>query len=191
MIDWELWRILLSVSRHGTYSGAAHALQVDPTTVGRKLKALERRLGYKLFVRDNDRLLPTGACEALLPNIETAAEAFRGIEGGADVSDAGQIWREVRITAPPFLVSHMLAPHLAELASHLRASVELIGTSDRKLLSRREADFALKIADDPSEVTTSTKLVCARKLGDVTYSVFSRAGENESRSWSCKVVAWD
>ncbi len=185
MIDWELWRILLSVSRHGTYSRAAHALQIDPTTVGRKLKSLERRLGYKLFVRDNDRLLPTGSCEALLPNVEAAAEALRGIESGGEVSDAGQVWREIRITAPPFLVSHMLAPHLPKLVEGLKAVVELIGSSDRKLLSRREADLALKIEDDPTEDMSSTKPVVARRLGEISYTVFAKTGEDaEQLPWA-------
>ena len=77
MIEWDLWHVLLAVSRHGTYSSAARALRMDPTTISRKLKALERQLGYKLFVRVGDRLHPTSQCEDLLPNIKTAAEALR------------------------------------------------------------------------------------------------------------------
>lgn len=172
MIDWDLWHTLLAVSRHGTYLSAARALQVDPTTIGRKIKALERQLGYKLFVRENDRLYPTAQCEDLLPPIEAAAEALRGIDDESARGDLGAIWRDVRITAPPFLVLHLLAPHLGSLIQNLRINAELIGTADKRLLSRREVDIALRIEDDPNEDLVPTNLVRATRLGEIHYAVY-------------------
>ncbi len=178
MIDWDLWHTLLAVFRHGTYLSAARALQVDPTTIGLKVKTLERQLGYKLFVRENDRLVPTTQCEALLPNIEAAAEALRGIDGEAAQNEVGAIWREVRITAPPFLVLHVLAPRLGALIHNLRINAELIGTADKRLLSRREVDIALRIEDDPNEDLVATKLMRAAPLGEITYAVYCAEGTN-------------
>lgn len=172
MIDWDLWHTLLAVFRHGTYLGAARALQVDPTTIGRKIKVLERQLGYKLFVRQNDRLFPTSQCEDLLPKIEAAAEALRGLGDEAASGDLGTIWREVRITAPPFLVLHLLAPRLKDLIQNLRINAELIGTSDKRLLSRREVDIALRIEDDPNDDVAATNLVRAIPLGEISYAVY-------------------
>ncbi|NNF77355.1 MAG: LysR family transcriptional regulator [Rhizobiales bacterium] len=172
MIDWDLWHTLLAVFRHGTYLSAARALQVDPTTIGRKIKTLERQLGYKLFVRENDRLYPTTQCEDLLPNIEAAAEALRGIDAEAAKGDQGTIWRDVRITAPPFLVLHLLAPHLGDLIQNLRVNAELIGTADKRLLSRREVDIALRIEDDPTEDMATTNLVRATRIGEIRYGVY-------------------
>ncbi|MCP5084716.1 MAG: LysR family transcriptional regulator [Alphaproteobacteria bacterium] len=172
MIDWDLWHTLLAVFRHGTYLSASRALQVDPTTIGRKIKALERQLGYKLFVRENDRLYPTSQCEDLLPNIEAAAEALRGIDDEAAKGDQGTIWRDVRITAPPFLVLHLLAPHLGDLIQNLRVNAELIGTADKRLLSRREVDIALRIEDDPNEDMATTSLVRATRVGEIHYGIY-------------------
>ncbi len=176
MIDWDLWHTLLAVSRHGTYLSAARALQVDPTTIGRKIKALERQLGYKLFVRENDKLYPTTQCEDILPNIEAAAEALRGIGDEAAKGDLGAIWRDVRITAPPFLVLHMLAPNLGDLIQNLRINAELIGTADKRLLSRREVDIALRIEDDPNEDMAATNLVCANRIGEIRYGIYHANG---------------
>ncbi len=172
MIDWDLWHTLLAVFRHGTYLGAARALQVDPTTIGRKIKMLERQLGYKLFVRQNDRLFPTTQCEDLLPKIEAAAEALRGLGDEAASGDLGTIWREVRITAPPFLVLHLLAPRLKDIIQNLKINAELIGTSDKRLLSRREVDIALRIEDDPNDDMAATTLVRAIPLGEISYAVY-------------------
>ncbi len=176
MIDWDLWHTLLAVSRHGTYLSAARALQVDPTTIGRKIKTLERQLGYKLFVRENDRLYPTTQCEDILPNIEAAAEALRGIDDETAKGELGAIWRDVRITAPPFLVLHMLAPNLGDLIQNLRINAELIGTADKRLLSRREVDIALRIEDDPNEDMVATNLVCATRIGAIHYGIYHANG---------------
>lgn len=185
MIDWDLWHTLLAVSRHGTYRSASRALQMDPTTIGRKIKTLERQLGYKLFVRENDRLLPTARCEHLLPNIEAADEALRGIDDKAARADLGTVWRDVRITAPPFLVLQLLAPRLGSLIENLRINAELIGTADKRLLSRREVDIALRIEDDPSEDLGANDLVCALPSGVVGYAVYCAAGTDpDSVPWA-------
>ena len=78
MVEWDQWRTLLAVFRHGTYSRAAQSLRVDATTVGRRVKQLEQELGYELFLRENDRLYPTRRCESLLSHIEAADEARCG-----------------------------------------------------------------------------------------------------------------
>lgn len=185
MINWDLWHSLLEVSRHGTYLSAARTLHVDPTTIGRKIKTLERQLGYKLFVRENDRLYPTAQCEDLLPPIEEAAEALRGIDDEAARPDLGAIWRDVRITAPPFLVLHLLAPHLSSLIQNLRINAELIGTADKRLLSRREVDIALRIEDDPNEELLPTNLVRATRLGELHYAVYhAKSSDPDTLPWA-------
>jgi DNA-binding transcriptional LysR family regulator len=70
MPDWSDLRFLLEVARTGTLAAAGRKLGVDNTTVGRRLSALERDLGAKLFARTPDGLVLTPAGEA----IRTAGE---------------------------------------------------------------------------------------------------------------------
>src|SRR5260370_37616145 len=70
MLDWSDLRFFLELARTGTLAAAGRKLGVDNTTVGRRLTALERDLGSKLFARTPDGLVLTAAGEA----IRTAAQ---------------------------------------------------------------------------------------------------------------------
>ena len=54
-VDWDDLRFFLMVARRGTLSAAARDLAVTQPTVGRRIAALERRLGAKLFARRSAR----------------------------------------------------------------------------------------------------------------------------------------
>ena len=72
----------------------------------------------------------------------------------------------------------LLAPGLGSLARNLRINAELIGTADKRLLSRREVDIALRIEDDPGEDMVATDLVRAIRLGAIDYAVYCKAMTN-------------
>ena len=175
MIEWDHWRTVLAVFRTGTYSGAARMLRLDATTVGRRVKSLEHRLGHPLFVRDGDRFHPTKECEPLLAHVEAAAEALRDAEQGGPTLDHGAIWRDLRITAPPFLVSGMLAPTIPRLSSERRIRVEMVGTASKAGLQRREADIALRIEDRPDEIRDQDPKISAKVIGELEYAVYEAA----------------
>ena len=61
--DWDDVRFFLAVAKTGSFSAAATQLNTKQTTVGRRIQALERRLGAKLFDRHRHGMLPnTIAC---------------------------------------------------------------------------------------------------------------------------------
>lgn len=185
MVEWELWRTLLAIFRQGSFAQAAKALRVDGTTVGRRLKHLEKELGYELFVRENDRLHPTERCQALLGHIESAAEALRGAERESASTDLGAVWRELRVTAPPFLVTHLLAPEIAQFTQSQRVRVELIGTASHVLLPRREADVALRIEDQPRHFKIDSQRIEAEEIGLLGYAVYCGIGKDpDSLPWA-------
>src|SRR3989442_15917976 len=70
MTKWRDLRFFPELARTGPLAAAGRKLGVDNTTVGRRLSALERDLGSKLFSRPPDGLVLTAAGEA----IRTAGE---------------------------------------------------------------------------------------------------------------------
>ena len=58
-MDWNDLRYVLAIVREGTLVGAAAALGVAHSTVGRRLSGLEERLGVRLFDRTPDGFVPT------------------------------------------------------------------------------------------------------------------------------------
>lgn len=185
MIDWDQWQTMLAVFRNGTYAGAAQSLGVDATTVGRRLKLLEKHLGYDLFLRQDGRLFPTNRCETLLAHIESADEALRGAEKELATAQLGAVWRTLRLTAPPFLVTHLFAPAIRTLTDPRRMRIELMGTASRAGLSRREADIAIRIHDRPEVFRVETGRIEAEEIGALAYATYcSPDRDPETLPWA-------
>lgn len=174
MVNWDQWQTLLAVFRSGTYAKAAVSLQVNATTVGRRLKLLEHQLGYPLFLRHDGRLHPTHQCEELITHLETASEILRAVEQDSATSDAGVVWRDMRMTAPPFLIRYLFAPALAALTQTHRIRIELMGTGSHASLSRREIDIAVRIEDRPPNFKVEAGQIEAERIGTLGYAVYCR-----------------
>lgn len=143
-MDWDGLQIFLAVARAGRISAAARRLQVEHTTVSRRLAALETELGVPLFYRTTKGYLLTPHGANVLSNAEAmereaVAVAARAREG----SDA--IAGLVRLAVAPEFASHWLAPHLAAFKKkHPAIQLQiLVGTRQRDL-SRGEAELAVQ-----------------------------------------------
>src|SRR5258708_13083676 len=75
MEQWDDVRFFLAIARESSLSGAARTLRVDHATVGRRLTALEQRLGAKLFNRTPEGFAITSAGQPKLNQAETKGTA--------------------------------------------------------------------------------------------------------------------
>jgi DNA-binding transcriptional LysR family regulator len=170
MFDWNDLRYFVAVARHGSALAAAKALQVDPSTVQRRLQALEQRLGRPLLER-----LPSGSHltsfgRSLLPQAQAVERAVQAMEQqvaalGRDVTGV------VRVTCPEPIVLRLTGSSLLERfhALHPGLRVEFV-ISDRYVdLSKGEADVALRSGD-----TDDGDLV-GRKIADSLWAVYASA----------------
>jgi len=79
-LDWDDLRYFLRAMQTRTLAGAARAMGVEHTTIGRRLTALERALGASLLLRGPDGLHPTALGEQLAPlvmDIERTVDTLR------------------------------------------------------------------------------------------------------------------
>ena len=109
-MSWDDIRYFLAVMRGGSLSAAARALQVQHSTVARRIDALESALGIRLFDRLPRGWPPTDEGLHLAEHaarIETDAHAFARAAQGAAALDG-----VVRVSASPVFASHFLAPRL-------------------------------------------------------------------------------
>ena len=70
-------RVLSACVRHGNFSRAAAELRITPTAVSQRMRALEDRLGAKLFRRHGPRLTTTARAKALGQRVEQALGAHQ------------------------------------------------------------------------------------------------------------------
>lgn len=143
-MNWDDLRYVLAVGRLHTFAAAGREMGVDPTTVGRRILAIESELDARLFDRTGDGLFPTHAGKIAIARaerieIDTLALA-REVEG----SD-GRPEGPVRITALDALIDYLIIPRLPQLLDR-HPRLEVTFTSDFRILdlSRREADVAIR-----------------------------------------------
>lgn len=157
-LRWDDLKVILALHRRGSLKQAAEEIGVNISTVSRRLAGLEELLGAQLFDRTPDGVRPTAAAEQLVPHaegMEQAALSFvRGLEG-FEVDPEGV----VRITAPPGLVDHFLAPALVELAeAYPRLRIQILASVGYADLTRREADLALRLIRPAAGDFVATRL---------------------------------
>ena len=143
-MNWDDVRIFLAVQRAGTLRGAAQHLNIDQTTVGRRLASLEQTLGSRLFLRTTGGLTLTDTGEQVrhvAENMERMAVSFERRSEGADARVAG----EVRLTTTDALAVDFVVPAIERLRSAHPEVRVILSTTTRQLdLARREADIAVR-----------------------------------------------
>ncbi len=170
MPDWNDLRYVLAIARARGLARAAEELAVNSSTVFRRLNALERQLGVKLFERLPGGYLPTEAGERLLgaaERIEAEAIALDRELAGRDTRLSGQL----RVTASETLAFRVLTEEIAGFRARHPGIVVELGVDNRQLdLSRREADVALR-ATRPGQGD-----LFGRKLADLAWALYGSAG---------------
>ena len=167
MLDWDDLRHFLAIARNGTLSGAARALHVQQSTMGRRLDALQSRAGATLLQKTPSGYTLTPAGESVLAHAERmeaeALAAERAITG-RDVRLAGL----VRLTTVETVFLEILIPILAEFsARYPDITIDVVVDSRVLSLSRREADIALRLSRPEGN-----ELV-ARRVGTVSFALFA------------------
>jgi DNA-binding transcriptional LysR family regulator len=165
--DWDDVRFFLAVAKTGSFSAAATQLNTKQTTVGRRIQALERRLGAKLFDRHRHGMEVTPAARGVMVQAESMLSNATSIErhlAGLDREMSGV----VRVAATEGLAAQWLVPRLTELRRvHSDIVVQVIVGDTVLDLATRQADLAIRFFRP-----TSNQLVAAR-VGQFSMSVFA------------------
>jgi DNA-binding transcriptional LysR family regulator len=159
-MDWDDLRYVLAVADAGSLAGAARRLGVNHTTVLRRVGAFEERLGLRLFERLPTGYVLTAGGEQLIAAARDIDATVTGLErklAGQDLRLAGSI----RVTTTDTLMASILPEILAEFrGGHPGIQVEIALSNLMFNLTRREADIAIRPADDPPE-TLIGRRICA------------------------------
>jgi DNA-binding transcriptional LysR family regulator len=168
MFDWNDLRYFLELARQGRLAPAAKRLEVDHSTVGRRIAELEKALEAKLFERTPGGFSLTEAGQRLLAHAE-AVEA-RSIAIAENVGQAAALSGSVRLATMEGLASFYLAPRLADFyASHPGITVELIISTQLLSLTKREADVSLSFIRP-----TGSRLI-VKQIGTVGVHLYAAA----------------
>ena len=147
-MHWDDLQFFLSLARTGLLTNAARHLDVDATTVGRRIRRLERSLGGQtLFVQGRDGHALTEAGRRLLARVETIEREADAIAAGGDQAIGEDVRGHLRVSASEGFGTWLVAHHLGEFAtSHPHLTIDLAANSGFLDPSRREADVAILLA---------------------------------------------
>ena len=140
-VEWSDFKVLLALSRGGSIAGAGRILNVDSSTVSRRLAAAEEALGGCLVLRGGKefRFTPEGALAL------DAAKAMEASVNGAasSIKSSKQVIEgEVKITCVEAYF-HVLNPVCERLnAKYPKLRVELVASDSMLNLATGEADIA-------------------------------------------------
>ncbi|MCB9617347.1 MAG: LysR family transcriptional regulator [Sandaracinus sp.] len=181
---WDDARVLLALHRGRTLTAAAASLGVEPSTVGRRIDALEEALGARLFERTPDGAIPTLAAEELVPHAEAMESAAYALAGRAEGFER-HVEGTVRLSVPPGIADLMIAPALpALLARHPELRVELDARIAYVDLARREADLVLRGLRPERGDLVAARLVEAESIPFVSRSApLTKVRAPESLPW--------
>ena len=166
----------VAVATKGSLTAAAGAEGVAPAVVGRRIDALEERLGVKLLVRTTRRISLTHEgsafledCQRILTDIGNAEASVTA--GGVKASGY------LRITAPAGFGRRHVAPLVPGfLALHPDVNLSL-NLSDRVVDIVNEGfDCAVRVGDMPDSSLVSVRLADNRRLCVAAPAYLQRAG---------------
>ncbi|MDI9929956.1 LysR family transcriptional regulator [Rhodococcus sp. IEGM 1354] len=167
MFNPDHLRYFLEVSRTGRLTDASRTLGVDHTTVGRRITALEKSAGQRLFDRTPTGWRLTEAGRRLVGYAETVESTL--IAAFEDqTSDTGSLRGTVRIAAPDGFGAFVLTPKLGALRDkHPDLDIELVTATEHNSLATREFDIAITLE------RPSPRLVVARQLATYTLALYA------------------
>ncbi|MFN3200237.1 MAG: LysR family transcriptional regulator [Bradymonadia bacterium] len=181
--NWDDLRLFLIAVRAGSISAAARWLSLDPTTVSRRLSAFETHSGVKLFERLRGGIVLTPVGETIHRRAEAVEMQINAMEREAARSEM-ELEGVVRVTLPE-VFAYTISKGLQDLSRRLpRVSLEILGSETLHSLSKREADIALRVTDQPPEH------LYGRRLGPLAIAAYGSASLAGQGVKSAPWVGW-
>lgn len=168
--NWDDLRLLLAVSRRGSFLQAGQLLGIAASTLSRRLSQLEAALGEPLLERgvEGCRLTSRGLS---LVDVALAAEAGLRRQAVADLSGVQtELSGSVLVSAGEGFSSRVLEAARRFTTAHPLCSVELLVSADFHKIVRGVADIAVRTVHlgEPSLIY--------RPIGKLAYGIFAAAG---------------
>lgn len=165
MFDWNDLKYLLAVARYGSTLAAARKLQVNQSTVQRRLVELETRLKVRLVERLPSGYRLTAAGSTILPAAEHVAAAIEAFEQQVGKAAHAGI---LRLTCPEPIAIRLTRTGFVDRfhAGYPDVRIQFV-LADRYIdLSKGEADVALRSGDTEGELV-------GRKIADSIWAVYA------------------
>lgn len=168
--EWNDFRVFLTVARLGTISLAGEQLDIEHSTVSRRIDRLEAQLGVTLFDRRRSGYFLTDAGNALIPHAEKMESALLAAIDESLIR-TNSISGKVRVGTPEAFGINVLTPGLVDFRrQYPRIEIELMAAPQFPSLITREVEILVTL--DPPKMG---RYKIAR-IVDVQYFLYASPG---------------
>ena len=158
-MNWDDMKLFLAVARTGSISGGAKQLGVQHSTVSRRLRSLEEKLGARLIERKKSGYELTLAGENVKQSAIRIEREMLGVDEallGKDTTLVGPL----RVTAINNMASSVLMPMFAQFSElHPQVDLHIIVSNMDASLAQREADIAIRLTNTPTDTLIGKRLL--------------------------------
>lgn len=166
-LDWNGLQFILALARHQSLERAAEELAVDPSTVSRRVRGLERDIGARVFDRTATGHRLTAVGQRLFEAAERVEADIAAMEREADRAD-DRLEGLVRVATSDALGRHRISGIIASFQlRHPRVDFELLADNRQASLIGREADLAFRFAR-PNQAQLASRRIAS--LGHGLYA---------------------
>jgi molybdate transport repressor ModE-like protein len=158
-MDWDDLRLFLAVARSGSISGAARQLGVQHSTVSRRMRQLEEKLGARLIERKTGGYELTAAGEQVKQTADRVEREVLAVDGALSDQDT-QLAGTLRVTAINNMASTVLMPMFARFnEQHPQVELQVMVSNSDASLAQREADVAIRLTNAPTDTLIGKRVV--------------------------------
>lgn len=166
-INWDNLRYVLMVANKGSISAASRELEVNRTTVLRRINRFQEDLNCRIFDRGDSGYVLTPEAEKMINAAREVENTLFNMQrqiAGRELKLEG----EVRVTTTDTFVNAVLGPHLASFRErHPHIVIDVLVTNSILDLNRRDADVAIRPTGQPEP-----NLV-GRRLCDIEFGYYA------------------
>jgi|GEM_PF-575980 len=168
-MKWDDVQVLLAIHRHKTLTAAGEALGMSHTTAWRRINALEKDLGQKLFVKGATTYELTEFGSVVMPHAQRIEDEFHAICRAATATD-DSLTGTVLVTAPESMLPMMAEPSTLLEENYPELTLQFEFSDGFYDLGRRDADVAIRACAQPPGDSVG------RRVATIGWAVYGPAG---------------
>jgi DNA-binding transcriptional LysR family regulator len=158
-MNWDDLRLFLAVARNGSISGAANQLGVQHSTISRRMRQFELKLGARLIERKKGGYELTQSGKYVKEAAINIEREILGVDGALIGIDA-QLIGQLRVTAINNMASTILMPMFASFSNqHPLVKLHIFVSNLDASLAQRDADVAIRLTNSPPETLIGQRVV--------------------------------
>ncbi|MBT9317811.1 LysR family transcriptional regulator [Leptothoe spongobia] len=187
-MNWDDLKFFLAVAQEGSARAAAAKLGIHHSTITRRIEAFESTQKTRLFDRLPSGYTLTKTGKELLQAAIRIEDEINGIERhilGQDIRLQG----DIRVTMPEHLALNLLMPDMVRFMEiYPDVNLKLVISCDMLSLSKREADVAIRVTNNPPEHLVGRKVI---RYHCATYASSHYLETHELTTEKAHWIGWD